>query len=38
MTFILFACILVPQIFMVWKFMPESAGRSLEEIGRSYHP
>jgi sugar porter (SP) family MFS transporter len=38
MTFILFACILVPQIFMVWKFMPETAGRSLEEIERSYHP
>ena len=31
-TFILFACILVPQIFMVWKVMPETAGRSLEEI------
>ena len=37
MTFILFACILVPQIFVVWKFMPETAGRSLEEIEREYH-
>ena len=36
-TFLLFACILVPQIFMVWKFMPETAGRSLEEIERTYY-
>jgi hypothetical protein len=35
-TFFLFACILVPQIFMVWKWMPETAGRSLEEIERTY--
>ena len=35
-TFFLFACILVPQIIMVWKWMPETAGRSLEEIERSY--
>jgi sugar porter (SP) family MFS transporter len=33
-TFFLFAGILVPQIFMVWKFMPETAGRSLEDIER----
>jgi len=26
----------VPQIFMVWKFMPETAGRSLEDIERDY--
>jgi len=36
MTFILFACILAPQIILIWKFMPETAGRSLEEIERSY--
>jgi MFS transporter, SP family, arabinose:H+ symporter len=35
-TFLLFAAILVPQIFMVWKWMPETAGRSLEEIESSY--
>lgn len=38
-TFFLFAVILVPQIFMVWKWMPETAGRSLEEIEQGYlHP
>jgi SP family arabinose:H+ symporter-like MFS transporter len=36
-TFFIFAAILVPQIFMVWKLMPETAGRSLEEIEDSYH-
>lgn len=36
-TFFLFSAILVPQILMVWKFMPETAGRSLEEIERGYH-
>jgi SP family arabinose:H+ symporter-like MFS transporter len=35
--FLLFAAILVPQIFMVWKIMPETAGRSLEEIERTYY-
>jgi len=35
-TFVIFACILVPQVFMVWKFMPETAGRSLEEIEKWY--
>jgi len=35
-TFFLFAGFLVPQIFMVWKWMPETAGRSLEEIERNY--
>ena len=34
-TFFLFAAILVPQILMVWKWMPETAGRSLEEIEQS---
>ena len=36
-TFLLFACILVPQIFVVWKLMPETAGRSLEEIETTYY-
>jgi hypothetical protein len=31
-TLFIFAAILIPQIFMVWKIMPETAGRSLEEI------
>lgn len=35
-TFFIFAGILVPQIFMVWKFMPETAGKSLEEIEMSF--
>jgi SP family arabinose:H+ symporter-like MFS transporter len=35
-TFIIFACILAPQILMVWKFMPETAGKSLEEIEEWY--
>ena len=37
-TFFIFAAILVPQIFMVWKWMPETAGRSLEEIEKTYYP
>jgi sugar porter (SP) family MFS transporter len=37
-TFFIFACILAPQIFMVWKVMPETAGRSLEEIEKTYYP
>lgn len=36
-TFMIFAAILVPQIIMIWKFMPETAGRSLEEIEVSYY-
>ncbi len=35
-TFYIFAGILIPQIYMVWRMMPETAGRSLEEIERSY--
>lgn len=31
-TFFLFAAIITPQLWMVWKAMPETAGRSLEEI------
>jgi hypothetical protein len=39
--FLIFACCVLPQIFLVWKLMPETAGRSLEDIERgSYggHP
>jgi len=36
-TFFIFAAILVPQIFMVWKWMPETAGRSLEEIEADFY-
>ena len=35
--FLIFACCVVPQIFLVWKMMPETAGRSLEEIERTYY-
>ena len=35
-TFFLFAVILMPQILMVWKWMPETASRSLEDIERDF--
>ena len=35
-NFFLFACFLVPQFFFVWKIMPETKGRSLEEIEQSW--
>ena len=31
-TFFLFAGMCVPYILIVWKLMPETAGKSLEEI------
>lgn len=31
-TFFLFAFMCVPYLFIVWKLMPETAGKSLEEI------
>jgi sugar porter (SP) family MFS transporter len=34
--FLIFACCVLPQIFLVWKMMPETAGRSLEDIEQSY--
>ncbi len=36
-TFFIFAAILLPQIGMVWKWMPETAGQSLEDIERWYN-
>ncbi len=36
-TFFIFAAILVPQIWLVLKYMPETAGRSLEEIEGWWH-
>ncbi|MCX6887053.1 MAG: sugar porter family MFS transporter [Verrucomicrobiota bacterium] len=35
-TFYAFAAVLIPQFFFVWKIMPETKGRSLEEIERSW--
>jgi SP family arabinose:H+ symporter-like MFS transporter len=35
--FIIFACCVAPQIFLIWKLMPETAGRSLEEIEDTYY-
>lgn len=36
-NFFLFACCLVPQFFFVWKIMPETKGRTLEEIEQSWN-
>lgn len=33
-TFLLFAAMCIPYIFIVWKLVPETAGKSLEEIER----
>lgn len=35
-TFYLFAAVLIPQFYFVWRIMPETKGRSLEEIERSW--
>lgn len=35
-TFTLFACMCLPYIWIVWKLVPETAGRSLEEIERMW--
>lgn len=31
-TFVLFAIMCFPYLFIVWRFLPETAGKSLEEI------
>lgn len=35
-SFFIFAGVLIPQFFFVWKVMPETKGRTLEEIERSW--
>jgi len=35
-SFFIFAAVLIPQFFFIWKVMPETKGRSLEEIERSW--
>ena len=35
-TFILFAIMCVPYMLIVWKLVPETTGKSLEEIERSW--
>jgi sugar porter (SP) family MFS transporter len=37
-SFFIFAAVLVPQFFFVWKIMPETKGRTLEEIEASWRP
>lgn len=37
MTFYAFAAILIPQFYFVWKIMPETKGRTLEDIELSWH-
>ena len=34
--FFIFAAVLIPQFFFVWKVMPETKGRTLENIERSW--
>jgi len=36
-TFFVFAAVLVPQFFFIWKMMPETKGRTLEDIEQSWH-
>jgi len=31
-TFLLFALMCIPYILIVWKLLPETTGKSLEEI------
>jgi hypothetical protein len=35
-TFFLFACMCIPYIWIIWRLVPETAGRSLEEIERMW--
>ena len=35
-TFYVFAAVLIPQFYFVWKIMPETKGKSLEEIEKSW--
>ena len=36
-TFILFAIMCIPYVLIVWKFIPETTGKSLEEIERYWN-
>jgi predicted MFS family arabinose efflux permease len=35
-TFFLFAVMCVPYMLIIWKMVPETAGKSLEEIERMW--
>jgi hypothetical protein len=35
-SFFIFAAVLIPQFFFIWKVMPETKRRSLEQIERSW--
>lgn len=35
-TFFIFAVVLIPQFFFIWKIMPETKGQTLETIERSW--
>jgi sugar porter (SP) family MFS transporter len=35
-TFFIFALVLIPQFFFIWKVMPETKGQTLEAIERSW--
>jgi MFS transporter, SP family, arabinose:H+ symporter len=34
--FFVFAAILIPQYYFVWKIMPETKGKTLEEINKTW--
>ena len=36
--FFLFSLFLVPQFLFIWKIMPETKGKSLEEIEKLWVP
>lgn len=36
-TFFLFAAIGVLAVFFVWRWMPETRGKTLEELERQFH-
>jgi SP family arabinose:H+ symporter-like MFS transporter len=35
-VFFLFSVFLIPQFFFIWKVMPETKGKTLEEIELSW--
>ncbi len=36
-TFILFSLMCIPYMLIVWKLVPETAGKSLEEIEKNWN-